>query len=897
MLRTLPFRNFGLFLLLLASFPIANAQQAEPGIIPGRILFMIADGADAYKIAADLRTVDGANTTAQIVKEVSAPMRIWEMQFDPEAVAQQKMLDAVKRHRLVILAQNDHPATFRAVPNDPGYASQWHHQNIDSEAAWNVTTGGTTADGDEIVVCVIEAANLLHADLVGNRWVNTQEVANNGIDDDGNGYIDDYDGWNPGANNDNNLFGGSHGTNVAGMIGAKGNNGAGVAGANWNVKIMVVTVGSLSQSNVIASYTYPLIQRRRYNDSNGTQGAFVVATNASWGIDGGDPDDYPLWCAIYDTLGTEGVLNCGATSNSNVNVDVVGDLPTACSSPFMVSVTATNSSDVRTFSGYGATTIDVGAPGENVVTTSGTTSGSTSTTSTSGTSFASPLTAGVIGLLYSVPCASMMDLVKSDPSAGALYIRQKLFQGVEQVGNLPGQTVTGGRINANNSVQLIVNECSSMGCLPPGGSAVNETTPTSVQLTWTGSAGSQYNLRYRAIGAAQWTNVNGLSTASYTLSGLAACGSFEFQVQRICSGTTSNFSSPTAWTLSGCCTPVTIEIATDRYGQETTWSITNGTTTFATGGPYTQMASNGAYVKPSVELCLPDGCYQLVVNDSYGDGICCAYGNGYVRVKDENGNVLANAATFTYQANAPFCVTSSIKADVKVWLQGPYGTGPVMSDALRSGNHIPLNEPYSAMGLSGGGEAIGAGVLAVTGNNAIVDWIRVELRSDATTIVTARHGLLQRDGDIVDVDGTSPLSFTAAPGNYHVAVKHRNHLGCMTASPIAISGTAATIDLRTSATATYGTDARYSNGTLRALWAGNTVPDQQLKYTGQNNDRDKILQQIGGLVPTNSVSGYHPADVNLDGSVRYTGASNDRDIILQNIGGTIPTNVRTQQVP
>jgi subtilisin family serine protease len=142
--------------------------------------------------------------------------------------------------------------------------------------------------------------------------------------------------------------------------------------------------------------------RRLYNETDGEKGAFVVATNASWGINGGEPADSPLWCAMYDSLGAQGVLNCGATANNNVDVDVVGDLPTACPSDFMISVTATNIDDMRTFSAYGATTIDVGAPGDNVYTTS--ISGGYGTTS--GTSFASPLTAGVIGLLYSAPCAS-----------------------------------------------------------------------------------------------------------------------------------------------------------------------------------------------------------------------------------------------------------------------------------------------------------------------------------------------------------------------------------------------------------------------------------------------------------------------------------------------------------
>ncbi len=124
--------------------------------------------------------------------------------------------------------------------------------------------------------------------------------------------------------------------------------------------------------------------RNMYNTSNGTQGAFVVATNASWGIDQGNPANYPVWCAYYDDLGSVGILNCGATANAQFDIDVVGDMPTGCSSDYMVSVTATNNQDVRTFSAFGATTIDLGAPGENVfMTAAGNSYGASS-----GTSFA-----------------------------------------------------------------------------------------------------------------------------------------------------------------------------------------------------------------------------------------------------------------------------------------------------------------------------------------------------------------------------------------------------------------------------------------------------------------------------------------------------------------------------
>ena len=491
--------------LLFSLFIAANGQMQY---IPGDLLVQVAQGHTVNQVVNELSELEGGPTGLAVVEEVSAPMRIWKLKFDHNTVSQESMLQAVKYHRAVTIAQNNHVLEERVVPNDPNIGQQWHHVNsndadIDTDLAWDITTGGLTADGDTIVVCVIENSDLPHPDLIANAWFNHQEIPNNGQDDDGNGYVDDHEGWNPGGNNDN-VYGGGHGTQVAGMIGAVGDNNLGVVGANWNVKIMVVTVGSLTESNVIASYTYPWTMRKLYNQSGGNIGAFVVATNASWGIDGGDPNNAPLWCAVYDSLGTEGILSCGATANNAVNVDVVGDLPTACASDFMVSVTATNNQDNRTFSAYGATTIDVGAPGSNVYTTSiGGGYGSTS-----GTSFASPLTAGVIGLLYSAPCASMMGLVKSDPGAGALFVRDALFNGVEQVGNLPGETVTGGRINANNSLLEILNTCGA--CPEAYNLDVQTVNGTDATFTWASLSTGPYNIRYRPVGATTWVTQNGV---------------------------------------------------------------------------------------------------------------------------------------------------------------------------------------------------------------------------------------------------------------------------------------------------------------------------------------------------------------------------------------------------
>lgn len=237
----------------------------------------------------------------------------------------------------------------------------------------------------------------------------------------------------------------------------------------------------------------------------------------------------------------------------------------------------------------------------------------------------------------------------------------------------------------------------------------------------------------------------------------------------------------------------------------------------------------------------------------------------------------------------------------KVLLDGAWRSAAnLMVDSLRRQGALPLTEPYSAAGhVLTGATTTAAPVLAVTGPNAITDWVLVELRSATTPaqVLEARAALVQRDGDVVAVDGTSPLGFCLAAGSYHVAVRHRNHLGVMTAQPIALNGTATALDLSVSTTATWGTNARKSANGRTLLWSGNVVGDGQVKYTGGGNDRDPILTLIGGTVPTATVAGYHLADVTLDGQVKYTGSGNDRDPILSNVGGTVPTATVVQQLP
>lgn len=242
----------------------------------------------------------------------------------------------------------------------------------------------------------------------------------------------------------------------------------------------------------------------------------------------------------------------------------------------------------------------------------------------------------------------------------------------------------------------------------------------------------------------------------------------------------------------------------------------------------------------------------------------------------------------------------------KVFLDGPFDGVSLMSDALRAQGLIPSTEPHSTSSFvhagDGGGEVLDPAVLSVSGSNAVVDWVLVELRSSGSpaTIVATKSALLQRDGDVVDLDGVSPLVIAAAPGNYHVAVRHRNHLGVMTASPWILGASPIAIDFRSPSTLTYGVAAQKQVGANMVLWGGNTLRDgaiSTLKYTGANNDRDPILVVIGGNVPTNTIAGYTAEDVNMDGVTKYVGTANDRDPILVNIGGSTPTNTKVEQLP
>jgi len=360
--------------------------------------------------------------------------------FQPDLTMSGAM-SALKGNPNVEFAEPNWIYTHQAVSSDPYYTngSLWgmygdattpaNQYGSQAGEAW---AAGKTGSASVYVGVIDEGIQFDHPDLDGQVWTNPYDPAD-GVDNDGNGYVDDIHGWDFDGNNNTIYDGGTrgslddHGTHVSGTIGAKANNGQGVVGVNWNVtlisgKFLGRRGGSLA--NAVKAVDY-------FTDLKTRHGLNIVATNNSWGGGGFSQ-------ALKDAISranTANILFIAAAGNDGANNDTTASYPSGYDVPNVISVASiTNTGALSSFSNYGATTVDIGAPGSGI----NSTTAYNTYSNYSGTSMATPHVTGGAALYAA-----------SNPGASAATIKAAILNSAVPTASLTGKTVTGGRLNVS----------------------------------------------------------------------------------------------------------------------------------------------------------------------------------------------------------------------------------------------------------------------------------------------------------------------------------------------------------------------------------------------------------------------------------------------------------------
>jgi len=406
-----------------ATSTVSAAGAQQPSAVKGELIVGFAAGVSRAEQNAILRAA-GATSKKRFGQIDAVLVRV----DDDDETTVAKVLSSDSR---VSYVEPNHVVTIAATPNDPSFDQLWglhntgqtggtNDKDIDAPEAWDLATG----DASIVVAVVDTGVDFSHPDLSAQRWVNPLETVN-GVDDDGNGLLDDWSGWDF-VNDDNDPFDDNrHGTHVSGTIGATGNNGVGVVGVNWDVKIMALKFLSSAGSGSTAD----AIDATLYAADHGAD----VASN-SWG---GGPYDQALLDAI-EYGASRGMLFVAAAGNDGRNTDTTPTYPATYDSDTVFAVAATDHNDALAFfSNYGAKTVDLGAPGVGILST---TPGNTYQ-SFDGTSMATPHVAGAAAL------------VEDEFPGATLYgIKALLMNSVDPVAALTGKTLSDGRLNVGNAL-------------------------------------------------------------------------------------------------------------------------------------------------------------------------------------------------------------------------------------------------------------------------------------------------------------------------------------------------------------------------------------------------------------------------------------------------------------
>ena len=422
---------------------VSSPQGGGPEFVPGEILVQFKAGVDQSEIDRVLGR--GNAQAAEIVREALAngPNRgeLIRARF-PAGASFGSVRKSIEDEPTVEFAEPNWIYQHAANSNDPYYTggSLWGMYGSGSSPSNQFGSGAGSATSNNcsgVVVGIIDEGYMYtHPDLAANVGTNPGETPGNGVDDDGNGYVDDVYGWDFDGGN-NTIFDGSgddHGTHVAGTIGAVGNNSVGVAGVCWSVKLMNAKfLGNRggTTANAVKAVDY-------FTDLKTRHGLNLVATNNSWGGGGFSQ-------ALADAIGranAQNILFVAAAGNSGYNCESSSCYPAEYSNANVISVASiTSTGAMSSFSNYGSTTIDLGAPGSGIYSTLPVKSGKNVVAgygSYSGTSMASPHVAGAAALYKA-----------RNSGATAAQIKSGILGSVTATASLNGKTVTGGRLNVS----------------------------------------------------------------------------------------------------------------------------------------------------------------------------------------------------------------------------------------------------------------------------------------------------------------------------------------------------------------------------------------------------------------------------------------------------------------
>ena len=351
---------------------------------------------------------------------------------------------------------------------------------IGAPSAWDTIRGSSDTPQanfgtPRVVIGVVdEGIDVTHQDLVGNVWTNPGETPGDGIDNDGNGFVDDVNGYNF-LDNTGTIPAGNHATHVAGIAGATGNNGIGVVGVNWKVGLMSLRFigGTGSTADAIRAAAYAKQMRDLWVSTGGTRGANVRVLNNSWGPDTRFGNGFSQSLSdIIDSVGQSGILFVVSAGNDASDNDIDPTFPASFDLPNLISVASTDRNDALSgFSNFGAHTITVGAPGSGILsTTLNNTYGALS-----GTSMSAPCVSGAAALLLA-----------ANPNLTMQQLKSLLIFNGDPLPALAGKTLTGRRLNVANSLQALAENDTT----PPGTVTnfhINTQTGRSLNLGWTAS--------------------------------------------------------------------------------------------------------------------------------------------------------------------------------------------------------------------------------------------------------------------------------------------------------------------------------------------------------------------------------------------------------------------------